>query len=64
MCSDDNDKKSETRSQCAADNSLYVLNSDILKVSWSAATSMYQDSIVLCVFLTDCASWDRCDRDI
>ena len=41
MCSDNDDEKSETRSQYAADNSLYILNLNILKVSWSAATSMY-----------------------
>ena len=41
MCSDDNDEESETRSQYAANNSLYVSNSDISKVSWSAATSIY-----------------------
>ena len=63
MCSNDNDKKSETKSQCAADNSLYISDSDILKVSWSAATSMYQDSIILHISLTDCALWNRCDKN-
>ena len=63
MCSDNDDKKSKTRSQCAADNSFYVLDSDILRISWFAATSMYQDSIVLHVFLTDYVLWNRCNKD-
>ena len=63
MCSDNDDEKSKTKSWYAADNSLYMSNSDILRVSWSAATSIYQDSIVLCVSLTDCVLWNRCDKD-
>ena len=63
MYSDDNDKRSKTRSQCTADNSLYISNLNILKILWSAATSMYQDSIILCVFLTNCALWDRCNKN-
>ena len=55
MCNNNADEKSKTRSWCAADNSLYVSDSDILRVLWSAATSMYQDSIILCVSLTDYA---------
>ena len=63
MCNDDDDKKSKTRSQCAVDNSLYILNSDISKVSWSTAISMYQDNIVLHISLINCVLWDRCDKD-
>ena len=58
MCNNDNKKRSKIKSQYTVDNLLYVLNSDILKILWSAATLMYQDSIVLHIFLTDCALWD------
>ena len=64
MYNNNNDKRSKTRSQCTANNSLYILNSNILKISWSAATSMYQDSIILHIFLTDCALWDRYNKDM
>ena len=64
MCNDNDDKKSETRSQYIVDNSLYVSDSDISRISWFAAISMYQDSIVLCMFLTDCALWDRYNKNM
>ena len=64
MCNDNNDEKLKTRSQYAADNLLYILNLNISRISWSAATSMYQDSIVLHIFLTDCASCDKYNKNI
>ncbi len=55
--------KSETRSWCAAESWLYVLNSDMFSISWFSAISMYQNNMIWWVSCAVCASCSRCGNE-
>ncbi len=63
LCKMKEENRSKTRLWCAAESWLHVSDLCMFSVSWSSATSTYQDKIVYWVFCAICALWDKCDSE-